>query len=106
MGVLLSRAHLGQRLYYIRNDIPGTLDQYLVPDPQVLFADNVFVEQRDGTYGYPTQRHRVDLGNRGDAAGTAHLELHTPQGAGSLPGLEFKGNGPAGMMSGHAHLIL
>ena len=44
------------------------------------------------------------LGYRANIPCSAYLEFHTYQFAGGLPGLEFKGYGPAGMMGGHVYV--
>ena len=72
----------------------------------VLAADLVDVVQRGARDGGASNRHRIELGDRREHTGAAHLDANLAQDGLLFLGRELKGNSPARCASGKAQVEL
>ena len=72
----------------------------------VFAADLVDVVQRGARDGGAGDRHRVELGDRREHTGAAHLDANLAQDGLLFLGRELKGNGPARRAGGKAQVEL
>ena len=90
----------------LRDDVAGTLDDHRVADAHVLARDLVLIVQRGVLHHDAADGHRLELGDRRERAGAAHLDLDVAQDRGRLLGREFVGDGIAGRARDEAEPLL
>ena len=90
-----ARPLIGDDAEHLRNDVAGALDGHRVADADIVALDLFFVVQGRVLHHDAAHRHRLELGDRGERAGAADLDLDVLDDGGRLLGGEFVRDRPA-----------
>ena len=102
----IGRAFIEHRTYDLGNHVACLVHDDGVALAHVFAADLVDVMQRGARDGGAGNRHRVELGDRREHTGAAHLDANFAQDGLLFLGRELKGNGPARRAGGKAQVEL
>ena len=102
----IGRAFIEHRTYDLGNHVACLVHDDGVALAHVFAADLVDVVQRGARDGGAGNRHRVELGDRREHTGAAHLDANFAQDGLLFLGRELKGNGPARRAGGKAQVEL
>ena len=102
----IGRALVEHRAYDLRDYVACLVHDDGVALAHVFAADLVDVVQRGARDGRAGDRHRVELGDRREYTGAAHLDANFAQDGLLFLGRELKGNGPARRTGGKAQVEL
>ena len=93
-----SVACISKGLHDLRDYITGAFDEYLIAQPQIFFPDVFFVVNGDAADGDATDGHWFEFSHGGNGTRSTNLKFDGQQFGGGLSRLEFKGDGPSGMV--------
>ena len=102
----IGRALVEHRAHDLGDYVARLVHDDSVALAHVFAADLVDVVQRGARDGGAGDRHRIELGDRREHAGTAHLDANLAQDGLLFLRRELKGNGPARCASGKAQVEL
>ena len=102
----IGRALVEHRTHDLRNDVARLVHDDGVALAHVFAADLVDVVQRGARDSGAGDRHRVELRDRREHAGAAHLDANLAQDGLLFLGRELKGDGPARRAGGKAQVEL
>ena len=102
----IGRALVEDRAHDLRNHVARLVHDDSVALSHVFAADLVDVVQRGARNGGTGNRHRVELGDRREHTGAAHLDANFAQDGLLFLGRELKGDGPARRAGGKAQVEL
>ena len=97
---------LGGHAHDLGDDVAGAFDHHLVADLQAEALDLVLVVQRGAGDGDAADLDGLEVGDRGERAGAAHLHLDVFDRGGGLARGVLVGDGPARRFGGEAELAL
>ena len=102
----IGRALVKHRTHDLGDHVARLVHDDGVALAHVLAANLVDVVQRGARDGGAGNRHRIELGDRREHTGAAHLDANLAQDGLLFLGRELKGNGPARRASGKAQVEL
>ena len=102
----IGRALVEYRAHDLRDHVTRLVHDDGIALAHVFSADLVDVVQRSARDGGAGDRHRIELGDRREHAGAAHLDANFAQDGLLFLGRELKGNGPARRAGGKAQVEL
>ena len=102
----IGRTLVEHRAHDLGNHVARLVHDDSVALAHVFAADLVNVVQRGARDGGAGDRHRIELGDRREHTGAAHLDANLAQDGLLFLGRELKGNGPARRAGGKAQVEL
>ena len=91
---------------HFRDDFRSLVDDYMVPDPDVPFPDEIFVVEGGPADGAAGEPHRPGHCSRGQHPGASHLDHYVFQQSLRLFRRELVSHGPAGILAGGSQDVL